>query len=141
MDGAKFYVSTSKVLLNVDLIYDFLKNESYWAQNRTLEVVKCTIENSLCFGVYTEQDVQVGFARVVTDGAVFAWVMDVFVVPDFRGRGLGKRLMGAIRTFDGLQGIVRWGLAMADAHGLYKQFGFSNLSEPESFMEMVISSG
>ena len=129
-------ISTEKSQLNVKRIHDFLSNQSYWAKGRSLETVKQSIENSLCFGVYIDGQ-QVGFARVVTDYAVFAWIMDVFIDPNFRGQGLGKKLMQAITTHEKLQTLYRWGLATTDAHGLYEQFGFKPLGTPHKMMEIL----
>jgi GNAT superfamily N-acetyltransferase len=129
-----FEISTDKSRLDVDVIYRFLSGESYWAQNRTLEQTRRAIENSLCFGVYAG-DRQIGFARVVSDFATFAYIGDVFVLSEFRGRGISKRLMEAIVARPDLQGLRRWLLATRDAHGLYEQFGFSSLKLPERWME------
>ncbi len=127
--------STDKTRLDIDLIHDYLSKESYWAIGRDIEIVKRSIENSLCFGLYMG-DKQIGFARVVTDYAVFAWIMDVFILKDYRGNGFGKQLMNAIMTHEKLQNLQRWGLGTEDAHGLYKQFGFSPLSKPQNMMEI-----
>ena len=137
MNG-NFYISTDKSQLDKNLITDFLSNHSYWAQGRSRQTIEKSIENSLCFGVFTSENKQVGFARVVTDYAVFAWLLDVFIVEDFRGRGLGKMLMNAIMTREDLQGLKRWGLGTRDAHGLYEKYGFTALSKPEIIMESVL---
>lgn len=129
-------VSTDKFKLDIDLIHNFLSQESYWAQERSLEKIKCSIENSLCFGVY-ENDKQVGFARVVSDYAIFAWILDVFILKECRGKGYGKILMRTIMSHEKLQNLQRWGLGTDDAHGLYKQFGFSSLSKPQNMMEIT----
>ena len=127
-------ISTDKTKLDLQVIHQYLSTESYWAQGRSLETIVKSIENSLCFGVYLEGK-QIGFARVVTDYAVFAWVMDVFILPDYRGRGYSKKLMQAMVSHDKLQNLKRWGLGTDDAHGLYAQFGFTPLSKPENMME------
>ena len=137
MNG-NFYISTDKSQLDKNLITDFLSNHSYWAQGRSEQTIEKSIENSLCFGVFTSENKQVGFARVVTDYAVFAWLLDVFILEDFRGRGLGKMLMSAIITREDLQGLKRWGLGTRDAHGLYEKYGFTALSKPEIMMERVL---
>nr|WP_319572881.1 GNAT family N-acetyltransferase [uncultured Draconibacterium sp.] len=129
-------ISTDKKRLDIKVIHNYLSNESYWAKGRTLETVQCSIENSLCFGVYIENK-QVGFARVITDYAVFAWLLDVFILPEFQGKGYGKKLMEVIITHNHLQGLRRWGLGTDDAHGLYKQFGFAPLHKPENMMEII----
>ena len=131
-------ISTDKKRLNIDLIHEYLSKESYWAKDRDIEVVKRSVDNSLCFGVYKD-DKQIGFARVVTDYAVFAWIMDVFILKDYRGNGYGKQLMSAIMTHDKLQNLQRWGLGTADAHGLYEQFGFKPLSKPQNMMEIKMN--
>ena len=129
-----YLISTDHARLNVELIHDFLSNTTYWAVGRTREVVQRSIENSLSFGIYKGVD-QVGFARVVTDYATFAWVADVFVLPEYRGRGLSKWLMEVILSHPELQGFRRWVLATKDAHSLYERFGFIPLHRPERWME------
>ena len=129
-----FYISTDKSKLDVELIHQYLSNESYWAKGRSIEVVVRSIQNSICFGVYKGDD-QVGFARVVSDQAVFAWILDVFVMESYRKHGLGKLLMEAIMDHPDLQNLQRWGLATDDAHGLYEQFGFIRIQRPEIFMQ------
>lgn len=116
------------------MIHQFLSQESYWAQNRALEQTKRAIENSLCFGLYHEEQ-QIGFARVVSDCATFAYLGDVFILKEFRGRGLSKWLMQTIVEHPDLQGLRRWLLATRDAHGLYEQFDFTALKLPERWME------
>lgn len=133
-----FYVSTDKSKLNLNFIHDYLSNRSYWAQGRTMDVVKKTVDNSLCFGVFNEEDQQVGFARIVTDYAILAWVMDVFITEDYRGQGLGKLLMKEVMAHPDLQGLKRWGLMTTDAHSLYQQFGFTAASKPEKLMEKLL---
>ena len=136
MQENKFRISTEKSELDIISIHHFLSTQSYWAKGRSLETVKKSIENSLCFGLYIGSK-QVGFARVVTDFAVFAWIMDVFILPEYRGHGLGKELMRSITTHEKLQNLQRWGLGTDDAHGLYAQFGFTSLSKPANMMEKV----
>jgi GNAT superfamily N-acetyltransferase len=126
-------LSTDRAHLDVDAIHDFLAHSSYWAQGRPRELVVRTIENSLCFGIYDGAR-QAGFARVVSDFGTFAWVCDVFVIEDYRGRGLGKWLMECIVAHPDLQGLRRMLLATRDAQGLYRQYGFSPLDAPERFM-------
>jgi GNAT superfamily N-acetyltransferase len=133
-DLSDFSISTSVSRLDVNMIHGFLADESYWAKGRTLEQTKTAIENSICFGVY-HGDRQAAFARVVTDRATFAYIGDLFVLEEFRGRGLSKRLMEAIVSHPELQGLRRWILATRDAHGLYEQFEFSALRFPERWME------
>lgn len=131
----EFTISTDKSRLQIDVIQKFLVEDSYWAGNRTLEQTQTAIENSLCFGIYTE-DKQIGFARVVTDYATFAYIGDVFVLEEFRGQGLSKWLMEVMISHPRLQGLRRWILATKDAHGLYSQFGFHGLKFPERWMEL-----
>jgi GNAT superfamily N-acetyltransferase len=130
-----FRISTDPALLDVPLIHDFLANQSYWAPGIPFELVRRSIANSLCFGLYDGQR-QVGFARVITDGATFAYLGDVFVLEEYRGRGLGKWLIECIVGHPCLQGLRRFVLGTRDAHGLYRQFGFTSLAAPERFMEI-----
>ena len=129
---AEFEISTDPSRLDVDVIHTFLET-SYWAQGRRRSVVDRSIRNSLCFGVYIAGR-QVAFARVVSDRAVFAYLMDVFVVPEFRGRGIAKALMRAVLEHPELQNLRVFLLATRDAHDLYKQFGFRSLAYPERWM-------
>ncbi len=126
-----YTVSTDKARLNAKLIHAFL-SRSYWAGGRTLETVEATIRGSLCFGVY-EGEKQLGFARVVTDYATFAYLADVFVVETHRGKGLGKFLLEAVLHHPELQSCS-WALFTLDAHALYAQFGFERPAEPERLM-------
>lgn len=128
-----FSISTDKSKLDVGLVHGFL-SKSYWAQGRPLDVVQTSIEHSLCFGVY-DGDQQVGFARVVTDYATFAWLCDVFILESHRGHGLGKWLVECIAAYPDLQGIKHFLLATRDAHGLYRQYGgFEDLPNPWKWM-------
>ncbi len=129
-----FEVDTSGSRLDVDAIHQFLSKESYWAQTRTLEQTKTAIENSICFGVYHGER-QVGFARVVSDCATFAYIGDVFIIGEYRGRGLSKWLMEVIVAHPDLQNLRRWVLATRDAHGLYAQYDFNPLVHPDRWME------
>lgn len=131
-------ISTEKKRLDVALIHRFLSEESYWAVNIPLDLVRTSIENSLCFGAY-EHGAQVGFARVVTDYATFAYVADVYVVPSHRGAGIGRELMAAIVAHPALQRLRRWHLVTRDAQRLYEQFGFQCLSAPERHMEKLLT--
>jgi GNAT superfamily N-acetyltransferase len=130
----EYLISTDKARLDFDSIQRFLAEESYWAQERTIEQTKTAIENSICFGLYLGER-QIGFARVVSDKATFAYVGDVYVINEFRGRGLSKWLMNVIVGHQELQGLRRWVLATRDAHGLYRQFDFAELRFPERWME------
>ena len=134
-----YLISTDRSRLNIELIHDFLSRSTYWAVGRRRDVVERSIENSLPFGIYKGDNevgfAQVGFARVVTDYATFAWIADVFVLNDHRGQGLSKWLMEVILSHPELQGFRRWVLATKDAHGLYERFGFIPLHRPERWME------
>ena len=130
----EFIISTDRTLLQIEAIHHFLSQESYWAQNRTMEQTLTAIKNSLPFGVYTGEN-QIGFARVVTDYATFAYLGDVYILEEFRGRGLSKWLMEVIVGHPELQGFRRWVLATRDAHTLYEKFGFHALVHPERWME------
>lgn len=130
-----FIISTDKTRLNIAYIHNYLSIQSYWAENIPLYVVQKSIEGSICFGIYS-QDNQIGFARVITDNACFAYLADVFVDAEFRGKGLSKWLLEVILSHPDLQGLRRFLLATRDAHGLYEQFGFSVLSFPEKWMHI-----
>ena len=130
----KFVISTDEERLDLDMVHGFL-TESYWAEGISREVVARSIENSLCFGVFCDGK-QIGFARVISDYATFAYVGDVFVLESYRGYGLGKWLMECIVGHPRLQGLRRWTLLTRDAHGLYGQFGFTPLKRPERYMEL-----
>ena len=121
--------------MDLMVIHSFISN-SYWAKGIPFKTMEKAISNSLCFGVFTESGVQVAFARMITDCATFAYLADVFVVKEHRGKGLSKWLMSTIVEHPDLQGIRRMALATSDAHSLYEQFGFKSLSSPESFMEL-----
>jgi GNAT superfamily N-acetyltransferase len=129
----EYYVSTDKAKLQMDVIHKFLSN-SYWAKDIPLEKLQRAIDNALCFGVYKGEK-QVGFARVVTDFAVIAYVGDVFILEEERGKGLSKMLMKHIVEHPQLQDLRRIILATRDAHSLYAQFGFKPLVFPERWME------
>ena len=132
-----YSISTNPALLQIDVIHQYLSIESYWAQNIPLEVVKQSIEGSLCFGVY-HKDLQIGFARLITDKATFAYLADVFILPEHRGKGLSKWLMQTIHTHPQLQGLRRWLLGTKDAHGLYEQFGWTRFGEEQLYRFMQL---
>lgn len=134
MRSGKFTISTDKTRLQVPVIHEFLSQESYWARGRSIEQTKTAIENSICFGVY-QGERQIGFARVVSDCATFAYLGDVFIIEEFRGQGVSKWLMETIISHPELQGLRRWVLATRDAHTLYEKFGFHALTFPERWME------
>lgn len=127
-------ISDDPARLNLAVIHNFLAS-CYWAEGIPFDVMRRSIENSLPFGVYDAGN-QVGFARVITDYATFAYLGDVFILESHRGRGLSKRLMEVIMIHPKLQGLRRWHLVTRDAHGLYQQFGFSALRNPALHMEI-----
>jgi GNAT superfamily N-acetyltransferase len=131
----EFLISTDRARLNLDLIHGFLTN-CYWAKGVSREVVERSIEHALCFGIYDGAAAQVGFARVVSDLATFAYIGDVFVLESHRGRGLSKWLMECVVQHPALQNLRRWILLTRDAHGLYSQFGFTPVKAPERYMEL-----
>ena len=134
-EQAELTISTDPARLDLDVIHGFL-SRSYWATGIPRELVARAIAHSMCFGAF-DGERQVGFARVISDRATFAYVSDVFVVESHRGRGVGKRLMTAIRSHPELQGLRRWALATRDAHSLYQQFGFGEPRHPERLMEIL----
>ena len=122
-----YEISTDPRRLDVDLVHRFLSEESYWAKGRDRATTDRSIENSIPFGAYLDGR-QVGFARVVTDRSTFAWLADVFVLAEHRGHGLGKRLVEAAIGHPDLVGLKRWLLGTADAHDLYRRYGFREIS-------------
>jgi len=130
-----YLISTDRGKLDRTVIHRFLEG-SYWAKGIPREIVERGIENSLCFGLY-DGERQVGFARIISDLSTFAYLADVFVLESERGRGLGVWLIETIKDHPQLQGLRRWMLATADAHGLYRKFGFTALSRPERIMEIT----
>lgn len=134
-----YTISTDKSLLDLSVIHQFLSQESYWAQNIPLELVQKSIETSLCFGVY-DNGQQVGYARIVTDYTTVAYLSDVFIVKEHRGRGLSKQLVQFIIDYPELQGLRRWILVTQDAHTLYEQFGFTNPDDPKLYMHRKLIS-
>ena len=130
-------VSTDKSKLHVPFIQNFLK-DIYWAAGRTIEDVQICIDHSFCFGIYLN-DKQIGFARVITDYVVFAYVMDVFIAEEHRGNGYSSVLINAMINEPALQEVKIWRLATSDAHFLYEKFGFKALAHPEKMMEKISS--
>jgi GNAT superfamily N-acetyltransferase len=130
--AVQYEVSTDPRRFDVDLIHDFLRS-TYWAANMPRAVLEKAIRHALCFGVFATGK-QVAFARVITDYATFAYLSDLFVLPEHRGCGISKLLMRSILTHPELQDLRRFVLATKDAHGLYAQFGFKPLSNPDDFM-------
>lgn len=129
-------ISTDKAKLDLPMIHNFLK-ETYWAKDRTIQALQVSIDNSLCFGIYLN-DIQIGFARVLTDLVSFAYPMDVFIVKEHQGKGYATMLLERVMTDPQLQQIKIWGLATLNAHSLYKKFGFTEVANPEKLMEKII---
>lgn len=123
MKTSEFEISTNRERMDLDLIHSFLTKESYWAQGRRRDVVAHTLQNSLCFGMF-KAGRQIGFARVVTDYFIHAYIADVFIVKEYRGQGLGKWLVSSMLAHPDLQQVQNWSLDTRDAQGLYEQFGF-----------------
>lgn len=123
--------------LDINAIHDYLCNQSYWASKIPWETVKRSVDGSLCFGIYTST-VQIGFARWITDKATFAYLADVYVLPEYQGQGLMKKLISLMLFHKDLQGLRRYMLSTRDAHGLYEQFGFKPLDNPEKLMSISI---
>jgi len=133
-----FIFSDDKSKIDVSTVHLFLSTKSYWAQGIPLEIVRKSVENSLCFGIY-QGTKQIGFARWITDRATFAYLADVYVDEEFRGQGLSKKLMTLMLFHPDLQGLRRYMLATRDAHNLYSQFGFKALENPENIMGITIN--
>src|SRR4051812_27514434 len=129
-----YLISDNPLKLEIDVIHGYLRR-SYWAENISRELVERSVQNSLCIGIYAPTGEQVGLVRLITDFATFAWVCDVFVLEAHRGRGLSKAAINAALTHPRLQPLRRFALATRDAHGLYQQFGFTPLAQPENQME------
>jgi len=147
-----FIISTDKTKIDVEIVHNYLSKESYWAKNIPLNIVTTAIENSFCFGVYKKEGNnvlkqtlpigrQVGFARVITDKATFAYLADVFIISAYRGKGLSKWLLHEIMNHPELQGLRGWMLGTKDAHSLYEQFGFKRLVNSERIMRLSLMDG
>jgi N-acetylglutamate synthase-like GNAT family acetyltransferase len=132
----EYTISTDPQRLDMDVIYAFLHNDSYWRKGVARSIVEKSVRNSLCFGVYHHES-QVGFCRVVTDYATFGWLADVFILPAYRGRGLSKWLVETVVSHPDLQGLRRMILATRDAHGLYAKYGFKVVDNSDRYMERV----
>jgi GNAT superfamily N-acetyltransferase len=131
----EFCISTDKNKLDIDSIHHFLSTQAYWCLNIPKATVELAIQNSLCFGVYKE-DKQIGFARVISDFATVAYLGDVYILQEYRGKGLSKWLIETIMNDPNLQGLRRWVLLTRDAHGLYRQFGWTDVADPTKWMEV-----
>lgn len=130
-----FHISTDKTKLDVDAIHDFLSTKAYWCLNIPKNKIVTAIENSLCFGVYHNEK-QIGFARIISDFSTIAYLGDVYVLEEYRGQGLSKWLMDTIMNHPNLQELRRWILLTGDAHGLYRQFGWTDISDSSKWMEL-----
>ncbi len=131
-----YEISTDRDRLDVAVIHTFLHDDAYWARGVPHEVVERTIAHSLNFGLFHDAEGQVGFARVVTDFGVIAYLADVFVLPPHQGRGLGRWLVSTVVTHPDLQHLRRFTLATRDAHSLYESFGFAPHPRPEDVLEI-----
>jgi GNAT superfamily N-acetyltransferase len=134
MQREGFAITTDTTFFNIEYIHSFL-TRSYWAENIPIETVQKSIDNSLCFGVF-HIGRQIGFARLITDKATFAYLADVFIDEAYRGQGLSKWLMEEILKHPDLQGLRRMMLATRDAHGLYAQYGFAPLTYTDRWMHI-----
>jgi GNAT superfamily N-acetyltransferase len=131
----EFTISSDPARLDLALVHEFLSKQAYWSLGIPYDVIARSVEHSLPFGVYHDSK-QIGFARVITDYATFAYIGDVFILDGYRGKGLGKWLMKCIKDHPELQGLRRWMLVTRDAHELYEEYGFKPLSHPERVMEI-----
>ncbi|MEM9143029.1 MAG: GNAT family N-acetyltransferase [Bacteroidota bacterium] len=131
---SKSYITTDREKLDVNFIHDNLCNRLYWAKGRSRELVEKSIANSLCFGVFSKPNTHIGFARIVTDFVVFAWLMDVFVDDGYRNQGTGRYLLETIRAHPQLKEVSGIGLRTNETHGLYAKFGFVPIPEPNTWM-------
>ena len=130
----EFSISTDKSKINIDYVHQFLSN-TYWAKNIPLDTVQRCIDGALCFAVFHKEQ-QVGFARVITDHASFAYLADVFIDKNYRGKGLSRWMMEVILDYPSLQGLRRFLLATRDAHGLYEKVGFKRIENIEPWMQI-----
>ena len=129
-----YCISTEKAKLDLKAIHHFLSTQAYWSKNIPIEKVQTAIENSLNFGLYLK-DQQIGYARIISDFSTIAYLGDLYILPEYRGQGLSKWLMNTIMSHPNLQGLRRWILLTSDAHGLYKQFGWTEIANPDKWME------
>ena len=130
----EFIISVNQEMLQPEEIFDYL-SRSYWAAGRTIEVVKRSLQNSLCFGLF-HKNRQIGLIRVITDYATFAYLCDVYILEEYQNEGLGKWLLSVVMSYPELQGLRRWALVTRDAHGFYSQYGFTKLESPHMWMEI-----
>ena len=133
-------ITDDRARIDFDAVIQFLTEESYWAQDLTPQQIRRSIQNSLCFSVWEGRN-QIGFARVLTDYAVFGYIGDVFIIASHRGKGLGKWLMQCVMSHPKVKALKKIMLATTDAHGLYTQYGFTQLGHPEWMMERYNRNG
>jgi GNAT superfamily N-acetyltransferase len=136
LPNTDYIVGSDKSLIHLEAVEAML-SRSYWAASRSRETIRISIKNSMCFGVYDGQK-QIAFARVITDYAVFAYLCDVIIDEDYRGKGIGKRLMEYIMGCGELKEVRSWTLKTKDAHGLYRQYGFEKPGDPELYMQRIV---
>ncbi len=135
MSSGEIYITTDRAKIDIVFVHQYLSEEAYWSKGRSLEDVKKSIENSLCFGIYEgSSKSQIGFARVATDYVVFAWIMDLFIDKRYRGLGYSKKLVSAIINHNKLKNVNGFGLRTEDAQGLYSRFGFGQIPNPDTWM-------
>lgn len=134
--STSYYISTDKKLLNVNFIHNYIGSISYWGKGRSLKEVESTIENSLCFGVYTKDNIQIGFARVVTDYTFFGYIMDVIMDEKFQGKGIGKQLISFILKHDVIKKLNTLALKTKDAQELYIKYGFKVIGDSPLWMSI-----
>ncbi len=132
-----YLISTNPAKLDFAVIHHYLSDRSYWSAGIPKDLVRKAADGSICFGVYQGVE-QIGYTRLITDGATFGYLADVFILDEYQGQGLGKWLIDSILTHPACQGFRRWVLATQDAHGLYAKFGFEPLKHPEVYMERVL---
>lgn len=130
-----YRISSNTADMDIQAIHAFISN-SYWSEGIAFEALERSVKNSLCFGVFTLDNQQIGFARVITDRATFAYLADVYVLEPHRGKGLSKWLVETVLAHPDLQGLRRITLATVDAHNLYKKYGFESLAKPDNYMEI-----
>lgn len=131
----RFTISTDQSKLDIPAIHDFLSNKAYWSLGIPFEKVETSIKNSLCFGLY-DGEKQIGLARVISDLSTIAYLGDVYILEEYRGRGLSRPLIEAVMAHPNLQGLRRWILLTGDAHELYRKFGWTNIADPTKWMEV-----
>lgn len=134
----EFTISTDPERLDLNVVHGFLAGEAYWSRGIVRERLERAIRNSLCFGLY-DRDTQVGFARVITDRATFAYLCDVFLLESHRGRGLGQWMIQTVHRHPDLAGLRRWALLTRDAHSFYERLGWQRTDQPEMYMEITAS--